>query len=369
MNLLAEKKALRRFLFTYILSTMLIVFIGECFFYRLSYDRFILNEVNILKLQLNNFVERNRNLFFIKLPSNFQIAIYVNEELINYNFKPTKVYFNKYYWVDGDYIYYRCRVFRGYLEVDCIIRKKLDKKFIIALYKKILIFNIFFFIFLFLISILLGKLFLQPMKKVIENLENFIKDITHEMNTPLSVILTNVELLKDKCVYKKYIDRIESAAFRLSKMFENLKYLNFQEDSKCVKNINLKYFIKKRLRLFGYFIENKKLKINLDLEDVIVKINEEDLLRIVDNLLSNAFKYSPPNSTIYIILKRYYLCVINKGTIKDIENITQKYVRENKNEGGFGLGLYIVKKVAEEYNFKLKIETDKENVKICLTLV
>jgi len=365
--LLAEKKALRRFLLIYIFSTMFLVFVGEYFYYKNSYNRIIQNEINLLKVELNNFLANHRRIFFISIPSNIKLAIFRNKELVNSNFKPKKIYFNKDYWIIGDEIYYREGIIRGWWRIDFVVKKKMDKTLVNNLYKELLIFNVFLFLFLILFSIFLGKLFLKPMKEVIENLENFIRDVTHEMNTPISVILTNIELLKEN-YNQKYIQRIENASFRLNKIFEDLKYLNFKRDEKK-KNINLKKFIENRLTLFGYFIDKKSLKLNLNLEDVEILIDEEDLSRLVDNLLSNAFKYAPFNSTIEIILNKGNFCILNVGHIKEIKNITSKFVRENKNEGGFGLGLFIVENISKKYGFRLKIENIDKKVKVCLSLV
>jgi len=96
-------------------------------------------------------------------------------------------------------------------------------------------------------------------------------------------------------------------------------------------------------------------------------MDKEDLIRLFDNLLSNAIKYSKPNKTIHVKLNNYFE-VTNEGDIKNIKNITKKFVRENKNEGGFGIGLYIVKKIAENYNFEFSIYSNDGKVISKLTL-
>ena len=63
-----------------------------------------------------------------------------------------------------------------------------------------------------------------------------------------------------------------------------------------------------------------------------------------------------------ITLKNGVLNIKNKGEIKNPEKLTAKFYRENKNEGGFGLGLYIVSKICETYGFKFEIYNDTDNV-------
>ena len=63
-------------------------------------------------------------------------------------------------------------------------------------------------------------MFLKPMRDTLNSLENFIRDATHEMNTPISVILTNIEMLKMKNTDFKELRRIEFSAKRLEKIFK-----------------------------------------------------------------------------------------------------------------------------------------------------
>jgi two-component system OmpR family sensor kinase len=228
---------------------------------------------------------------------------------------------------------------------------------------QIIIFNIFALIFIFLMALVLGKMFLKPMRDTLNSLENFIRDATHKMNTPISVILTNIEMLKMKNTDSKELRRIEFSAKRLEKIFKDLSFVRLNHKRKKeFKNINLKEFISSKLSIFETLIEGKNLHLKKDCEDFVVNIDEEDIIRLIDNLLSNAVKYAPEGSTVYIILKNGVLNIKNKGEIKNPEKLTAKFYRENKNEGGFGLGLYIVSKICETYGFKFEIYNDTDNV-------
>ena len=227
--------------------------------------------------------------------------------------------------------------------------------------KKLIIFNIIALVFIMVIAYFLAKLFLKPMKKEIENLESFLRDVTHEIQTPIAIINSNIEILEMK-EDNKNLKRIKNAAFRLSKILDDLKHLRFRE--KRLEELNIKEILKERLNFFITQIENKNIKLKLNLEDVILEIDREDLIKIIDNLISNAIKYSPMNSVIEINLNRKFLEVVNEGEIKDIKKVTQKFYRENRSEGGFGLGLYIVKNICDYYNFKLQISSKNKKVSI-----
>jgi two-component system OmpR family sensor kinase len=375
INLLAEKKALKRFLLIYIVSTIFLIGIGEFFYYKLAYKNIIESEIVSIEKEIKSFLEKNRGMFKNILSSKFisstnlKIAIYKNKKLIYSNFNSKKVYFNKTFWIKSKYIYYRYEMIKRWGTIDVVAQKSFNKRKFDVLYKNLLKFNIFFLFFLIFVSFWLGKIFLSPMKKVINNLESFIKDATHEMNTPISVILSNIEILKEN-INSKNVKRIENAALRLNKIFDDLKYisLNYRR-KKELKKINLNELVNKRLSFFETQIENKNLKVVKNCENFEVVFDEEDLIRIIDNLLSNAIKYAPNNSTIEIKLKKGKFCTKNIGEIKNIENITEKFVRENSSEGGFGLGLYIVKKIADEYKIKFEIRNIDKKVDACLYFV
>ncbi len=258
----------------------------------------------------------------------------------------------------GECIDYEMKRLRNFKIIACKIFPNELKK----IKEKLIVFNILALIFVLIISYFLAKLFIRPMKKEIQNLEEFIRDVTHEIQTPIAIINSNIEILEMKGEESKNLKRIKNASNRLSKIFDDLKYLRFRE--KNIQNINVKDILKNRINFFATQIENKNLKLNINLEDVILKIDKEDLIIIIDNLLSNAIKYSPKNSTIEVILNENFLEVINEGEIKNISKITQKFYRENKSEGGFGLGLYIIQNICDYYNFKLQISSKNKKVSI-----
>ena len=353
--MLAEKKSLKRFLFVYVFSTIFLVGIGEYFYYKLAKNSMLEKEKIILENKINNYLKQRikvRRFIYFKLDDN--MAIFKDKELIASNFKVDKeIDFNKELWIKDNKLFYLKTLIRPFGVIYILTFKHLPKTHIID---NLLIFNLFLFIFLIFVAYLLGKIFLGPMKETIQNLENFITDSTHEMNTPISVILSNVELLKMKNIDNKELKRIENSSKRLSKIFNDLKFVRLNHTPKRdIKKISLKNLILERVEYFDKDIE-------LDLEEVVIKIDKEEMTRVIDNLISNSIKYS--NKFIKITLKKEFLLIENDGEIKNIKNIKNKFVRENKNEGGFGLGLYIVDKICDYYNFHLKIKSLDNKVSV-----
>jgi len=340
--------------------------VGEWFYYKSRYRAEIDSQVSKLSNELKLFLAENkgmlRSLRFsnnYEISKNINIAVYKDGVYIFGNFKPKKIYWNKEFWIDGKNIYYLYTMLKRWGKVDIVVTKPINEEKISELKKQFLIFNIFVVLIVVLTALVLGKIFLKPLKNSIEMLEDFIRDATHEMNTPISVILTNIEMLKMKDIESKELGRIEFSAKRLEKIFKDLAFVRLNHrQKKEISQINLKELLKERINIFQTLLENKNIEFDKKCEDVIINADKEDLIRLFDNLLSNAIKYSPQNEKVILSLKNGKFIISNKGKIENIEKITTKFYRENKNEGGFGLGLYIVKKICDYYGFKFNIKNE-----------
>jgi two-component system OmpR family sensor kinase len=234
--------------------------------------------------------------------------------------------------------------------------------------KLILGFVISYFI-IAIVGFYLIKLFLKPIKESRIKLDNFIKDTTHELNTPITAIMMCAN--KEKLSNPKNIDRIYLSAKRLSELYKDLTYL-FLEDKEDIKeSIVLKDIILEQLSYFEVLAKTKNISIKVDLDDTKLLFNSEDFKRILSNLLSNAIKYNRQNGTIKITLKNYILNIEDSGIgiqkeYKD--KIFNRYFRATTQGGGFGVGLNIVKKICQENSIEITISSDKNGSKFILDL-
>ncbi|WP_297441035.1 HAMP domain-containing sensor histidine kinase [Sulfurimonas sp.] len=370
--MLAEKRSFQRFLFVYVFSSLLLLGFGVWFYYQMSYQHIAQNNINSLKSDIENFIKTNHKNHFIKtgIPpqyNNKKIAIYIDKKFKTGFFKPVGIDFSKEYFIKNEDIYYLHKEHKRWGDVYFITSKNISSA-IKNLQKNIIYFMLVSGLFIIAVSFVLGKIFLEPMRLALKNIEDFITDATHEINTPLSNILINIELSKElepKCAKSEEFKKIENSALRISKLFEDLSFVNLQHKKKQhVEKIAFDQLLKKQIGFFATFIKNKNLHIEMQIEQKELKIDKEDGIRLVDNLLSNAIKYSPLHATITIKLNENYLEIINAGSIKAKEKVIKKFERENKSEGGFGLGLYIVQKICVNYNLRLEIKNHKQKVSV-----
>jgi two-component system, OmpR family, sensor kinase len=227
---------------------------------------------------------------------------------------------------------------------------------------KLNIIGVFFIIYLIIaiIGFYLAKLFLKPIKEEREKLNNFIKDTTHELNTPISAILMSTE---NRSLSEKQIERIKISAKRVSEIYNDLTYL-FLENRERIKNIqefNLKDLINEQLEYLELLSSKKRIILTKKVEDTFYKINKDDFIRIFNNLISNAIKYNKIAGTIKVTLENNILKISDSGIgieKEKLEDIYNRYYRATQEQGGFGIGLNIVNKICKIYKIKINVESE-----------
>lgn len=233
--------------------------------------------------------------------------------------------------------------------------------------------NIYFFaamimiaivIALFIFSFLLLRNFSRPFEKLNLQLDNFIKDSMHEINTPLSIINLNSDLFASKYGENKYLLRMKSAAKTLATIYNDMDYL--VKEGRVVhkkRSLDFSDFIQNRVDYFQEVANLKQIQLNTNiLPGITNTFSKTKLQRIVDNTISNAIKYSNDNSNVEIKLYTNDDFIVfeveDHGVgIKDTSKIFSRYYRENEAKGGFGIGLNIVKKIIDEEDILLEIHS------------
>jgi len=226
-----------------------------------------------------------------------------------------------------------------------------------------------------LVGFTLSRLFLRPMNEAITLLDDFIKDTTHELNTPVSAILTNVEALGESEMgerERKKLKRLEIASKTISTLYDDLTYLIFNHNlARQDIKLDLGELIHERLEYFNDRIEQKKLTLSHSIEPKIYwVIDRTKATRLIDNLLSNAIKYNKMGGSIFVSLSPGHLCIEDTGIgipEEMIERVFERYMRADKSVGGFGIGLNIVAMIAKEYGLHVSIESkEHQGTKLCV---
>ncbi len=221
------------------------------------------------------------------------------------------------------------------------------------------------FIFMMILGYFILRLVLKPMRDALHLLDRFIKDTTHELNTPITAIITNIEMIDksslDERLLKK-INRIEIGAKTISNIYEDLTFVTL--NNQIISNnedINLSNVLKQRVEYFNSIATMKKINFDLDIKDDIFMVCDmKKITKLIDNILSNAIKYNKIAGFIKVNLDDNILSIEDSGKGIEKENLKtlfERYSRFDKSVGGFGIGLNIVSLIAKEYNLKIDVKS------------
>ena len=372
----SEKKSLFRFLALYVAIAFIVISVLATYYYqsqeklmladqRATLTKYAYIQTKRLKVLHHFFDERTE----YPRDSRFKSAIYDLEYMQIFSLlEEKKVNFTEEIYIVNNHIHFVKHLDDFYLGTKYLILEVSDDGvWRTEIWKNILGYGIFSFFFFMLFGLYLAKLFLRPMRDAIVLLDRFIKDTTHELNTPLSAILANVEMMdKDVMVEKNItkLNRINIAAKTVSILYKDLTYLTLEQEQKNEDEmIELKTLIHDRAEYFSILAESKKLDCDLDLEEASLFADKRKITRVIDNLISNAIKYNKRNGTVGIKLRQGELIIWDTGIGMKEENVPymfDRYMRFNDSEGGFGIGLSIVKTILNEYHISIEVQSKKE---------
>ena len=199
------------------------------------------------------------------------------------------------------------------------------------------------------------------------NLKEFSENASHEMQTPLAIMQSKIELLLQSTkltkIQSEQLQSIYQAGQRLSKLNKTLLLLakveNQQFSSK--EEVSLKTIIEKQLENYEDFIINKNIKVNTDLSDKTISTNTVLAETLISNLFSNAIKHNIQDGTIDITYIRDILIFSNTGNIlqQDPQNLFNRFKKASTRKDSLGLGLAIVKKICDVNDWQISYSNEK----------
>ena len=245
-----------------------------------------------------------------------------------------------------------------------------DNSYQTASITSFLIRNLFIFIILevivYFISSFLTKWISSPVEESFEREKRFLADASHELKTPIAVIMASADAYSnDKD--NKWIDNIKDESDIMNKLVRDLLDLaRLEKDSEIIKKEeNLSKIIEKFLLSYESLFFENNIKFDYDIkEDIIFKCNSDSIKELLSILIDNAIKYSDKKGIVKVNLykdKDIILEVTNKGIpIKeeDKEKIFERFYKvdksRNRKSNNYGLGLSIAKKIVDLHDGKIE---------------
>ncbi len=289
-----------------------------------------------------------------------QVESYVSEIIKKgrrSSFKFLSLYFNKY-----SYEYKNSQTL-------ILVNNSFSTHKLLSLLKSSLIIFIILEIVIIFVSLRLTKWIIKPVVETFNRQKEFICDASHELKTPVSVILANAEMATIEKNNPKWLNNIKSESLRMSNLISNLLDLSRLENNNLTgtfEEINLSRITEISILPFESLIYENKLKLKYNIDDnIIFKCNQEEIQQLIAILMDNAIKHSFKKSTIEINLEKkkneIILSVTNKGenlSKEDLNRIFERFYRteksRNRNENNYGLGLAIAKQIVSIHSGKIE---------------
>jgi len=370
----SERKTLRSFLVLYSFLALIILLFSAFIYYNLQKEVMLSKQHSRLKDYSDELISKlsyiHENFYegiFYPRSSEYKSAILDGSyKEIYSNLDEKSIDLSKNIYVVNDKIHYVRVLERYYLGAMFLVVEIDDNKKWFSFFRvKVIFYGVLLLFAMLLMGYFLLYLLLKPMREAIALLDRFIKDTTHELNTPVNAILINIETIpRDKLDEKtaKKIHRIDIAARTISNIYNDLTYMALKnrvasED----ENVDLYKLINERAEYFKIISSQKRIQCNLNLkEGVTLFIDRGKISRVIDNLISNAIKYNKRDGEIKITLNDNYFEIEDSGvgmSKDEIKEIFQRYTRFNKSVGGFGIGLNIVAQIINEYDLDIEVDS------------
>ena len=225
------------------------------------------------------------------------------------------------------------------------------------------------------ISILLSRWAIKPVAVAWDQQRQFVADASHELKTPLAVIMANAELMRSEETSeddkKKFSENILSTTYQMRSLVENMLEMARVDNGTVKMNfapLDMSELISNAVLSFQLLYEEKGMGLRCAIsEGISICGSEQHLYQVMDVLLDNALKYATPNGMVSVDLattgRNCVLSVASPGEPipkEDLKNIFKRFYRGDTARamnGSYGLGLSIAESVVEAHKGKIWAES------------
>ena len=210
----------------------------------------------------------------------------------------------------------------------------------------------------------------------------FVQSAAHELKTPITIMVgivegmrLNVGKYKDR---EKYLSICQELLKQQEELIQEISTV-YKSELLTKKNnftrFSLKAIVEELIAPYQIISETSKKYFSLQLDDSMITANEESIRRLLSNIITNAYQYSTEDGEIRIELKEKKVVVSNTCTPlsnKVLKKVFEPFYRPDyarkREDGGTGLGLFLVKQIAEEFGYGYRFESMKNNQGMVFTV-
>jgi len=273
-----------------------------------------------------------------------------------------KVDFSKIFYMKNGIFTLISKRTAGHLNVEYVIVQSSECVSNIAIIKNKIAYTVIFTaLLIIIIAIFLSYIFLKPLKDKMQEIEEFVKDTTHELNTPITALMMSTSRIKSKKIYdEKIVKNISISTKQLYDIYSSLSFLSFDNSSEKKEKLLFNEVVNESKEYFYELLEKKDITVISNLNECPLTITPTKAKMLINNLLGNAIKYSHPKSSIRLETSQNSFTIEDEGIgIKKekLDLIFKRFTRATSYSGGFGVGLNIVESIVNEYGYKIKIDS------------
>ena len=198
---------------------------------------------------------------------------------------------------------------------------------------------------------------------IYKNQREFIDNAAHELQTPLAVFRSQLDLLMQREDLTNgqaaIVKTIDNNISRLIKLNKNLLILSKIERNKEleIESFEIKPLLEKQIKFFEGQANSKQIHFTLIIEnDIKLKANKNLTEILISNLLLNALQHNIENGDVQIVVKQNKVIISNTSDLPGIpkDKLFNRFAKFNQNQQGNGLGLAIVKKIADIHKWQIQ---------------
>jgi len=211
-------------------------------------------------------------------------------------------------------------------------------------------------------GVFISKLAIDPLVEYVRNLQNLSKETLHELNLPVSTIMTNSQMLRKTLQDEKSLkrlERIDGACEMLKERYNELEYMIKMQSKQDIKeSFSVDGLVKERIELLEKLYPQMNFK--LELESLDIRSDRKGLAKVIDNLIDNGVKYSHNSKKMIIRVKKGSLCIEDFGIGMDeveIVKIFDQFYQVDSSMKGFGIGLNMTKRFCDANDIKLTLNS------------
>ena len=215
------------------------------------------------------------------------------------------------------------------------------------------------------IAWMLSGIFMRPVRERRMQIERFINDVTHELNTPITALSMSAEqaLSLGNCS-PKCLNHISISTRQLYDIYRSLTYLSFSGVADQAEVVEVGEVLQKSVTYYQPLSQIKRITLETEIGHGLYTIPAQQLSLLFGNLIGNAIKYSPAGSVIKISLHDGLFTIEDQGigiAADEQTKIYQRFARATRQSGGFGIGLSIVKSICDQYGIDIALDSEPGN--------